>query len=483
MSSEGSVLSSEGSVPSTEGSVALPDRAVALPDRAVAHPNVRPVPRKSVALPDRAVALPERAVAPVEAGLQPRLHDVVLVSGADFYSDPVLSPDGTHLAWLQWNHPNMPWDGTELWVAEVAPDGSLTAPRESGRRCRRVDLPTGVVARRRCSISCPIAPAGGISIGAAAPTSRPSIRWRRSSACRSGRSACRPMPSSTADAHRGHLHRRTADGGWRCVELEPRASSRSPSTLEPLESIARHRHARVYFIGGSPTAPPAIARMTLAAAEAEVLRASSTDAIDPAWISVPEAIKFPPTTAGQRARVSTTPPPNRTSAAPAGERPPLLVVISHGGPTERDRRGPRPADPVLDEPRLRRARRELRRQHRLRPRVSRSAERAVGHRRRRRLRSTPRASGRARARPIRSASIIRGGSAGGYTTLAALTFHDVFKAGASYYGISDLEVLARDTHKFESRYLDPLVGPYPAEEGPLHRALADPFHRQALVRR
>ncbi len=58
--------------------------------------------------------------------------------------------------------------------------------------------------------------------------------------------------------------------------------------------------------------------------------------------------------------------------------------------------------------------------------------------------------------------IIRGGSAGGYTTLAALTFHSTFKAGASYYGISDIEVLARDTHKFESRYLDSLIGPYPA---------------------
>jgi len=56
---------------------------------------------------------------------------------------------------------------------------------------------------------------------------------------------------------------------------------------------------------------------------------------------------------------------------------------------------------------------------------------------------------------------IKGGSAGGYTTLCALTFRDEFKAGASYYGVGDLEALARDTHKFESRYLDSLVGPYP----------------------
>jgi dipeptidyl aminopeptidase/acylaminoacyl peptidase len=69
---------------------------------------------------------------------------------------------------------------------------------------------------------------------------------------------------------------------------------------------------------------------------------------------------------------------------------------------------------------------------------------------------------------------ISGGSAGGYTVLCALTFHDVFKAGASHYGVSDLEALAKDTHKFESRYLDRLVGPYPQqrntyrERSPIH---------------
>ena len=76
--------------------------------------------------------------------------------------------------------------------------------------------------------------------------------------------------------------------------------------------------------------------------------------------------------------------------------------------------------------------------------------------------------------------VIRGGSAGGYTTLAALTFHATFKAGASYYGISDIEVLARDTHKFESRYLDSLIGPYPAVQDGVSRALADPLHVERL---
>ena len=71
---------------------------------------------------------------------------------------------------------------------------------------------------------------------------------------------------------------------------------------------------------------------------------------------------------------------------------------------------------------------------------------------------------------------IRGGSAGGYTTLCALVFHDAFAAGASYFGVGDLEALARDTHKFESRYTDRLVAPYPERHRRLSRALADPLH-------
>ena len=111
---------------------------------------------------------------------------------------------------------------------------------------------------------------------------------------------------------------------------------------------------------------------------------------------------------------------------------------------------------------------------RLRPRLSPAAQRPVGHRRRARRRECRASTWWRRGRPIPARLITRGGSAGGYTTLAALAFHDTFKAGASYYGISDLEVLAHDTHKFESRYMDRLVGPYPAmqatyrERSPIH---------------
>ena len=197
--------------------------------------------------------------------------------------------------------------------------------------------------------------------------------------------------------------------------------------------------------------------MSLAAVEAEVLRPSSTDRIDPAWISAPEAdhLSNPD---GQDVHAFYYAPKNPDVAAPAGERPPLLV-LSHGGPTGAASDVLDAAHPVLDQPRLRGARRELRRQHRLRPRVSRPPEGPVGHRRRRRLRRTARGISSAPGKADPDRLIIRGGSAGGYTTLAALTFHDTFKAGASYYGISDIEVLARDTHKFESRYLDSLDRP------------------------
>ena len=148
--------------------------------------------------------------------------------------------------------------------------------------------------------------------------------------------------------------------------------------------------------------------------------------------------------------------------------------MSHGGPTAA-------THPLINfriqyytTPRLGRRRRELRRLQRLRTRLPRTARRPVGRGRRARLRRSRRTS---RARPTASIAnrvAIRGGSAGGYTTLAALTFGNTFRAGASHYGIGDLETLARDTHKFESRYLDRLIGPYPqardlyVERSPIH---------------
>ena len=261
------------------------------------------------------------------------------------------------------------------------------------------------------------------------------------------------------------------NGRWQLalLSLEPRRVDPLTLALEPLDSVVANGRA-AYFVGGSATEGPAIVRVSFGAGEAEILKPSRTDTIDAALVSAPEAITFD--SAGQAVHAFYYPPVNPGFRAPAGTAPPLLV-LSHGGPT-----GATDAvfDPevqfwttrgfaVVD--------------------VNYGGSTGYGRAYRRRLngqwgivdvRDAVNAAkylvSVGKADPARL--ITRGGSAGGYTTLAALAFHDTFKAGASYYGISDLEVLARDTHKFESRYMDSLVGPYPAmqsvyrERSPIH---------------
>jgi dipeptidyl aminopeptidase/acylaminoacyl peptidase len=176
-------------------------------------------------------------------------------------------------------------------------------------------------------------------------------------------------------------------------------------------------------------------------------------------LSVAEPIEFE--TPSGRSYAFFYPPRNDAFRAPSGERPPLLVK-SHGGPTAQASSAYSPGIQfwtsrgfaVVD--------------------VNYGGSSGFGRQYRQRLEgrwgivdvldciaAAQALVARGRVDPARL--IIRGGSAGGYTTLAALTFHEVFRAGASHYGIGDLEALARDTHKFESRYLDSLVGPYPEE--------------------
>ena len=400
--------------------------------------------------------------------------DQVIVSGADFYSDPILSPDEKRFAWLQWNHPNMPWDGTELWLADLKADGSL------GTRARI---------------------AGGVDESIFQPEFSPdgtlyfiSDRTGYWNLYRTGQSgnvdALYPMEADwgkpqwtfSAASYAFITATRLAvtysdKGRWKLalVETDPRKFEPIALTLEAMESIRATSRA-VYFIGGSPTQATSIARMTLAAAEAEILRSSTGDRLDPQIISVPEAVTYrsAATPSGQPLDVHAFyyAPRHPHFAAPPGDRPPLLV-LSHGGPTSA-------ASDVLD-PRIQfwtsrgfavldvnyRGSSGFGRAYRDRLKtqwgVADVADCVNGARY---------LADAGKADPNRL--IIRGGSAGGYTTLAALTFHDVFNAGASYYGISDVEVLARDTHKFESRYLESLIGPYPAareiyrQRSPIH---------------
>jgi dipeptidyl aminopeptidase/acylaminoacyl peptidase len=216
----------------------------------------------------------------------------------------------------------------------------------------------------------------------------------------------------------------------------------------------------------------------LASGRSRILRRSSELTVDPDYLSVAQAIAVP-TENGLTAHALFYPPKNRDFTAPAGERPPL-IVISHGGPTgatssELDlevqywtSRG----FAVLD--------------------VNYRGSTGYGRAYREQLNGAwgvadvddctngarfLAAQGSVDAERL----IIRGGSVGGYTTLSVLTFRDVFKAGASYYGVSDLESLAQETHKFESRYLDRLVGPYP-EERSVYLARSPIHHTDRLAR-
>ncbi|HWI18292.1 MAG TPA: S9 family peptidase [Vicinamibacterales bacterium] len=373
----------------------------------------------------------------------------VLVEGADFYSDPIVSPDGKFLAWLEWRHPNMPWDGTELWVAMFKADGSIGAREHvAGGRTESIFQPEWAPDGRLYFVSdrtgwWNLYRWDGASVEAICPMEAEfgKPQWTLSMV-------------TYAFVGRTHIAATyTQDGRWKLarINVETKAFEGVGLDVEPLESI-KARAAEIFFIGGSPTRPSAV--MT---AGGQVLRSSTTDVIPPEWISVAEAVTY---RAGDRdVHAFYYPPTNPEVQAPAGEHPPLLV-ITHGGPTGAtiDVLDPKVqfwtsrGFAVLD--------------------VNYSGSTGYGRPYRDRLRGqwgivdvedavagaeAMVAAGKADPNRL----IIRGGSAGGYTTLAALTFHNTFKAGASYYGISDLEVLQQDTHKFESRYNDTLIGPYP----------------------
>jgi dipeptidyl aminopeptidase/acylaminoacyl peptidase len=270
---------------------------------------------------------------------------------------------------------------------------------------------------------------------------------------------------------RDHLAVREIDGS--VVDLDVPYTS-----IAGVEATGRD----VVFIGASATAEPAVVRLDVATGETGILRPPRDLDLDAAWFSVPEPISFP-TSGGRTAHALYYPPANPDVTPPPGERPPLLVMI-HGGPTGAARpmlqlgtqfwtsRG----FAVVD--------------------VNYGGSTGYGREYRRQLDGAwgvvdlddcVAAAGwlAAGGRVDGSRLCIRGGSAGGYTTLAALAFRDTFAAGASHYGVADLEALATETHKFESRYLDGLVGPYPeardvyVERSPIHHV--DGFDRPLIV--
>jgi dipeptidyl aminopeptidase/acylaminoacyl peptidase len=405
---------------------------------------------------------------PADGNGEPR----VLVTGSDFYSFPRPSPDGTKLAWTTWDHPRMPWDGTELWVADLSPAGELTGrqriaggPEESifqpewsrDGTLHFVSDRTGWwnLYRRAGGEDEPLAPM-------AAEFGAPQWIFGISTYAflSDGTIAC--AYSSEGIARLGLLRQ----GTQKIEELEP---THLPADLPSLRS----QGTQLTYVGASPTEVAAVVTLDTETGALEVLARSLEQEIDRGYISVPRAIEFP-TEGGLTAHALFYPPRNQDAEGPADERPPL-IVSSHGGPTAA-------AGAELD-PRIQfwtsrgfafvdvnyGGSTGYGRDYRERLRGmwgvvdTNDCLNAARH-----LAEIGEADGRRLA--------IRGGSAGGYTTLCALAFHDLFAAGASYYGVADNELLLDDTHKFESRYLDGLIGPYPEaaelykERSPIHAA-------------
>lgn len=381
----------------------------------------------------------------------------ILVQGYDFFSSPALSPDGSQLAWLCWNHPHMPWDGAELWVGKLDPAGNVVA-RE-------------MVAGQQGdeALTQPRWAEDGTLYFISDPTGWWNIyRWRGGQVeAVTDRQAEFGLPQwvfglSTYDfVDAGHLVCAYTEAGQRHLALlDVENRDLTPLDTGPFYAAGQLRVAgrRLYFRGASPTQFDALVELELDSGALQVIRRASNLQIDPGYLSVPQPIEFP-TTGGLTAHAYFYPPTNQDFQGLADERPPL-VVFSHGGPTGA-------TSSALD----------LRVQF-FTSRgigvvdVNYGGSTGYGTAYRRRLNGqwgivdvddcTNAALYLADAGLAdRERLAIRGGSAGGYTTLACLTFRNVFKAGASHFGVSDLEGLAQETHKFESRYLDSMIGPYP----------------------
>jgi dipeptidyl aminopeptidase/acylaminoacyl peptidase len=397
-------------------------------------------------------AVNEIVVLPADGSAAPR----AAVTGCDFYANPRISPDGRKLAWISWDHPRMPWDGTALMVAELSADGTVSGARQ-------------VAGGERESVFQPEwSPAGQLHFVS------DRTGWWNLYSLRGGL----PVPLAPMEAEFGipqwvfglstyaFLPGGTIactfimEGKQNLALLRPGAGGvqRIHSPLCDVRFLRAFGAGRLAFVGAGPAAGAAVQTLDPATGTTELLRAGLDFSIDAGTVSEARPIEFP-TEGGLSAHALYYPPVNPRFEGPAADRPPL-IVMSHGGPTSMAGAGFDPGIQywtsrgfaVVD--------------------VNYGGSSGYGRPYRERLKdawgivdvddclnAARDLADRGEADPRRVA--IRGGSAGGYTTLCALTFRRYFAAGASYYGVADLEALAKDTHKFESRYLDGLVAPYP----------------------
>ena len=387
---------------------------------------------------------------------------IVIASGNDFYSSPKLSPDGNRIAWTTWNHPNMPWDGSELWVSELDRGGHVTTLRKiAGSAGESVLQPEW-------------SPAGELYF-----VSDRSGWWNLYHATGEGDE---PLCSRSAEfgAPQWVFGMRfftfsgpneivclySEPGGTRLgrIDLDAGAMKQVVLIYTSLHNVQVSGRKAAFF-AGSATLAERVLTLDLETGAQEVVRVSNPAHVDSGNLSISKAIEFP-TEGGLTAHAFYYPPKNRDSEAPPSEKPPL-VVHCHGGPT--GSAGPTYAFEyqywtsrgiaVVD--------------------VNYGGSHGYGRAYRRRLNGN---WGEVDVDDCINAArylveqglvdeervSITGGSAGGFTALLSLTKRDFYNAGASHFGIGDLETFIKDTHKFESRYVDTLVGPYP-ERADLYR--------------
>ncbi len=404
----------------------------------------------------------------VAISLDPPHDQIVLAQGHDFFAFPALKPGGSQLAYVAWDHPNMPWDNVQLYVATLNTDGTPAQPRR---------LNDGI---DESVMDVQWSPTGDLYFIADRSGWWNPYRWNGTDTTQLvDESAEFGGPLwSLGQRNFGFV----ADD---CVLLSYADTAAShlallhlaDQTLEPIAHDCSGIGTVHCYPGGAileagfSDNTPALFRFDLESKSLSQWARPSELTIPQAFLSTAQAIEFP-TANALTAHAYFYPPCNPEFAGPEGAKPPLIVKI-HGGPTGQSSANLQLAIQFwtsrgfafVD--------------------INYGGSSGYGRAYRKRLEGkwgvVDLADTVACVRYLAQQGLIdpdkvaiRGGSAGGYTTLAALAFSDVFKAGANYYGVSDLEALAKDTHKFESRYLDGLIGPYPAakrvyeERSPIH---------------
>ncbi|WP_423062956.1 S9 family peptidase [Candidiatus Paracoxiella cheracis] len=381
----------------------------------------------------------------------------VIATGHDFYAAPRISPNGQQIAWICWSQSQMPWDGCELWVGDLDENARINNPRlVAGGEAEAIYQPAWSDKNELYFVSdrsgwWNIYKVNNKTITAVAPMAAECgyPQWIF------GTSMYAFIDDKTIVAIVNSNGRQTLglirDEKFQAFDLPY-------DQLEPYLVVDGNT---VFFLGASPTEAPAIIQYDVKKNKHEVVYKSANTPIEKKYVSQPQSIEFP-TDNNKTAYAFYYPPYNENYAAPKGELPPLLV-ISHGGPTAATgtalnlkiqywtSRG----IAVVD--------------------VNYGGSTGYGREYRKRLNgewgvvdvadcvnAAKYLIKQGKADPKRL--IIRGGSAGGFTTLCALVFYDLFAVGASYYGVADLEGITADSEKFEMRYTDSLIGPYPEQK-------------------